>query len=93
MTNYIVLMKLGQPDGWNIIGSTEAHGPTQAVRKVSDAEGEYLAIPERNATFVSQANEVPEPRVTAVVVHASTYLDNQPTLLDEEPVEAEPVPA
>jgi len=81
MTKYIVLMKVGV-GGWAIAGNAEASGPIQARKKVSEAEGEYLMVPVRNATFESVSVEQPPPRVTSVLVDAGIYLDRQATIED-----------
>jgi len=86
-TDYIVLQKQGDLNRWSIIGHAEASGPVVARKKVTDAAGEYLMVPVRNATFESVSVEQPPPKATSVLVSADTYLDQQPTL----PIEDEPV--
>jgi hypothetical protein len=96
MTSYIVLAKQGDGNRWTIIGSSEAYGPTQAAKRLSDnATGEYLAIPVRNATFVELDTEQPPPRTTVTEHDASRYLGEQLDLPDpvNEPVEPDPVAA
>ena len=95
MTSYIVLKRanamLDREQGnyddtavWLIIGHVDAHGPDHARRQLSDAEGEYLVVPVRNASFLSSSVEQPPPKVTTVEVHASTYLDVQQELATDD---------
>lgn len=86
MTTYIVLRQSsGFPEKhWFIAGHAEAHSPDQARRKVDDTEGEFLVVPIRNASFISTTVEQQEPKVIAVEVDPSTYLDVQQTIEAEE---------
>ena len=97
MTTYIVLKRFLTPvAGWEIIGHAEASNPQVARKAVDAGDGEYLAVPIRNATFISGTTEQPPPKAISVEVSADTYLDIQLPLAGEasdEPREGIEVPA
>jgi hypothetical protein len=83
VTTYIVLKLFRSPvEGWEIIGSADASGPVVARKAVDAGEGEFLAVPVRNATFIHGETETPEPVVRSIEVEASKYLDVQEQLPD-----------
>jgi hypothetical protein len=63
VTNYVVLLKLEQPkDSYTVKGTSLATGPEQAIKGVvADQPGTFVAVPVRNWSEITRAEEVRPP--------------------------------
>lgn len=95
MTTYIVCRRDGST-ALTILGTVEASGPIQAMRKLGDTTGEltnHVAVPVRNWTEAMVGEERQEPKVVVREVEPTfpgqTTFDTQPP----DPATTEPVAA
>lgn len=91
MTTYVVCRREGSVT-LTILGTVEAHGPNQAMRKLGDTEGDltnHVAVPLRNWTEALVGAERQEPRVVVREVEAT--FPGQTTIPIDVDAEPEPV--